>query len=76
MDSGASEERPVEPLDSGTSAGVSCPFCGESVSMQVDPSGGGTQDYVEDCPVCCNPWQVRVRFRGYGDAEVTVEPGN
>ena len=37
-----------------------CPYCGESVEVDVDPSGGPHQQYVEDCPVCCRPWDVVV----------------
>ena len=39
---------------------VSCPYCGESVEVSVDQGGGGVQEYVEDCQVCCRPWSVRV----------------
>lgn len=44
----------AEPLE------LSCPYCGESVDLDVDEGGGGRQSYVEDCPVCCRPWQVTV----------------
>ena len=37
-----------------------CPYCGEPVEVDVDTSGGEDQSYVEDCPICCRPWQVRV----------------
>jgi transcription elongation factor Elf1 len=37
-----------------------CPHCGERISMTLDLSSG-SQRYVEDCEVCCNP--VEVRFR-------------
>lgn len=33
---------------------VCCPYCGESFETNVDPSGG-SQEYVEDCYVCCRP---------------------
>jgi hypothetical protein len=45
-----------------TSADVVCPYCSEGVTISVDPGGGSFQQYVEDCEVCCNPWQVSVRF--------------
>ena len=32
-----------------------CPHCGEQIVIPIDPSGGPDQQYVEDCPVCCNP---------------------
>ena len=36
-----------------------CPFCGEAISIVVDTSAG-SQAYVEDCQVCCQPMQIRV----------------
>ncbi len=34
-----------------------CPHCGERISMQLDPSAG-SQRYIEDCEVCCNPIEI------------------
>lgn len=53
-------------------AHVSCPYCGEAGELSVDPGGGALQEYVEDCEVCCQPWFVRVRFDGEGQASVIV----
>jgi hypothetical protein len=39
-----------------------CPHCGEPVDTWPDPGGGLTQDYVEDCPVCCRPNQIHATF--------------
>ncbi len=39
---------------------LSCPYCGEVVHLVIDEGGGSPQSYVEDCPVCCRPWQVDV----------------
>ena len=39
---------------------MTCPCCGEPVDLVIDDGGGSPQSYVEDCPVCCRPWQVRV----------------
>jgi len=36
-----------------------CPWCLESISLLVDPSVD-SQNYIEDCSVCCRPIQVRV----------------
>ncbi|MEO5590319.1 MAG: CPXCG motif-containing cysteine-rich protein [Gemmatimonadaceae bacterium] len=44
------------------SAEVVCPYCSESLVIAVDPGGGSLQRYVEDCEVCCNPWEVTLRF--------------
>ena len=38
---------------------IECPYCGEQVTIFIDPSGGEEQVYTEDCPVCCRPWLVR-----------------
>lgn len=34
-----------------------CPHCGERISMLLDLSAG-SQRYVEDCEVCCNPIEI------------------
>ena len=51
-----------------------CPHCGESIQLAIDPSGGEQQDYVEDCPVCCNPNLLHLRFDDEGYASVDAEP--
>lgn len=45
----------------------SCPYCGEEVDVDVDESGGSRQMYVQDCPVCCQPWQVTIEQDRDGD---------
>lgn len=40
-------------------AALQCPHCGEPISLLVDLSGG-TQSYVEDCQVCCQPILVNL----------------
>ncbi|MDT8340302.1 MAG: CPXCG motif-containing cysteine-rich protein [Longimicrobiales bacterium] len=45
-----------------TSAWVNCPYCGEASEMILDPWGGEDQEYTEDCPVCCRPWQVHAEW--------------
>ena len=52
---------------------VTCPYCGETVTIVLDPASGPEQDYVEDCEVCCRPWQVTVRYDKTGAAEVQLE---
>jgi hypothetical protein len=37
---------------------VSCPYCGEEMEIFVEPDVDG--EWVQDCEVCCNPWQVYV----------------
>jgi hypothetical protein len=38
-----------------------CPYCFEEISMLVDPSVR-SQEYLEDCEVCCNPILVQVEI--------------
>jgi hypothetical protein len=54
-------------------AEVDCPYCGETVTIGLDPGGGSVQSYVEDCQVCCQPWQVHVHYDEHGTAQVWVE---
>jgi hypothetical protein len=64
------------PLGDGTAdsdALVFCPHCGEAVEIALDPGSGPVQSYVEDCEVCCRPWQVTVRYHASGGAEVAVQ---
>lgn len=41
---------------------VCCPYCGEEVSVQIEPDVVG--ELVQDCEVCCNPWLIRIEGRG------------
>jgi hypothetical protein len=41
---------------------IRCPYCAEEVEITLDPGGGTDQEYVEDCEVCCRPWQVFVVY--------------
>jgi hypothetical protein len=36
---------------------IDCPYCGEGFDINVDCSAGD-QQYVEDCPVCCQPIEI------------------
>ena len=51
---------------------LSCPYCGEAVELEMDESGGRHQSYVEDCPVCCRPWEVEVTCDQDGDWTATL----
>jgi len=44
-----------------------CPYCGEAIELVADASAGA-QAYIEDCPVCCRPIQVRVDVDDAGEA--------
>ena len=51
---------------------VSCPYCGEAVELDVDEGGGSKQAFVQDCPVCCRPWQVEIESDRNGDWNATL----
>jgi predicted RNA-binding Zn-ribbon protein involved in translation (DUF1610 family) len=51
----------------GDEASYVCPTCGESIVVPLDVSAGLDQEYVEDCPVCCNPNVIHVEFLGEGE---------
>jgi hypothetical protein len=72
-DAGLDEDFPLGDGTADTGATVSCPYCGEPVDIALDPGSGSRQEYVEDCQVCCRPWQVHVTYLADGSAEVTVE---
>jgi hypothetical protein len=38
---------------------IRCPYCREPQTLLLDPSVG-TQEYVEDCQVCCQPILLRI----------------
>jgi hypothetical protein len=33
---------------------IICPYCGEAIVILID-SSSGSQEYYEDCSVCCSP---------------------
>ena len=52
---------------------VTCPYCGEEVEIYLEPEIQGTM--VQDCEVCCNPWEVTVYWDGE-DQSVDVRRGD
>jgi hypothetical protein len=43
--------------DLSPSRSITCPHCGEHLAIHVD-LGGGDQDTIQDCEVCCCPIRV------------------
>lgn len=41
----------------------SCPYCGEQVSLIVDPELSG-EAFIEDCEVCCRPIEFYFELTG------------
>ena len=50
---------------------VTCPYCGEEIEIYVEPDVRGS--FVQDCEVCCNPWQVTITRDRDGDVDVRVD---
>jgi uncharacterized protein YbaR (Trm112 family) len=57
-----------------TTAEVSCPYCGETITLLLDLSVD-EQSYIEDCSVCCQPMNVSYRVEDGELAAVSVEAG-
>jgi len=47
---------------------IACPYCGEQIEIVIDESVE-SQQYIEDCWVCCRPINLEVRI----DAELGVD---
>jgi hypothetical protein len=71
-DDSLDEEFPLGDGTADTEAAVRCPYCSEEVEIAIDPGGGEAQQYVQDCEICCQPWQVTVNYDMEGRAEVSV----
>ena len=54
---------------------ISCPYCGETITVLVDDSLP-EQQYVEDCQVCCRPIVVSVVVGSDGDVVVVATAEN
>ena len=50
---------------------VSCPYCAETILVRADLSAG-SQSYVEDCQVCCQPILLTVQVAEEGGLESIV----
>src|SRR5256886_12919219 len=69
------DQGPEDAADLDTEADVTCPHCGATVRLTLDPAGGRAQDYVEDCEVCCRPWRVGLGDEGPGGGGGELPPG-
>jgi len=55
-----------------TTADVTCPYCGEAITLLLDLSVE-SQTYIEDCSVCCQPMTVSYTAEQGELAELNVE---
>lgn len=51
-------------------AEVECPYCGETMGIYLDPETRG--QLVQDCEVCCRPWDMDVRRDSEGRLRLRV----
>lgn len=54
---------------------ISCPYCGESIEVLLDPQDV-QQEYIEDCQVCCRPITFVVTPASNGELSVAVYSEN
>ena len=50
-----------------------CGECGEEIVIPVDVSQGTSQEYVEDCPVCCRANVIHVEIDEDGTVTAWAE---
>ena len=50
-----------------------CGECGEEIVVPIDLTEGSSQEYVEDCPVCCRANVIRVEIDPDGEARAWGE---
>lgn len=50
-----------------------CAYCGEENDLDVDPTAGMRQEYVEDCQVCCRPNRLLITLGAEDDVVVQAD---
>jgi len=50
---------------------VMCPYCGERIDVLIDDCGD-SQQYIEDCQVCCRPINFYITVDEYQQMSVRV----
>lgn len=70
------KSQPVNPQDETmlVDASYICDSCGEQIVIPLDVTEGRSQEYVEDCPVCCRANIIHVQFDQDGNTSVWAEP--
>ena len=63
-------DEPETHSDLRDEASYICNSCGEEIVVPLDFSEGQRQEYVEDCPVCCNPNVIFVEFDSDGQPNI------
>jgi len=58
-----------QPMNLQEPTEIECPYCGERVSLLIDCSVA-SQEYIEDCQVCCQPINLQVTINEQGIPQV------
>ena len=45
----------------------------EEIVIAIDRTAGESQEFIEDCPVCCHPQTIRVEVEESGDVRAWSE---
>lgn len=59
-------------MSSLPSADIRCPYCGEDITIFIDDSAADSQEYTEDCYVCCKPIIINVELDEEGVPRVSA----
>ncbi len=51
---------------------INCPYCGELIEIMVD-SSIRSQEYVEDCSVCCRPIHLKIEIDEDGSERINAD---
>jgi hypothetical protein len=54
---------------------IACPYCGEIISILIDTSVE-TQEYIEDCQVCCRPIEIQLIVSADGSCQIDARDEN
>ena len=54
---------------------IDCPYCGEPIGILLDASVR-SQQYIEDCQVCCRPITLSVEVDDDGSVDVRASAEN
>ncbi len=54
---------------------IQCPYCGEKIEIIIDCSVN-SQDYIEDCFVCCRPINLTITVDNEGVPQITARNEN
>lgn len=62
-------------MDALIETDIDCPYCGAAFVTLIDISAGDC-DYIEDCAVCCQPIEFRLRIDADGTPQLLTLRGD